>query len=104
MDVELSINTELAHTILTGFIRSEITRIGFDHAVINLSGGIDSALSCFLAAEALGPKNVLAIRLPYRTSSSDSLNDAQRVIDATGVQSMTLEITDMVDPLIAKIP
>ncbi len=102
--VDLSINTDLARKILTGFIHSEITRIGFSHAVINLSGGIDSALSCFLAAEALGPENVLAIRLPYRTSSPESLEDAQRVIDATGVKSMTVEITEMVEPLFAKFP
>jgi NAD+ synthase len=100
----LSINTDLARTILTGFIKTEITRTGFSHAVIGLSGGIDSALSCVLAAEALGPENVLAIRMPYKSSSRDSLEDAQRVIDATGVQAMTVEITEMVDPLIAKFP
>ena len=102
--VDLSIDTDLARKILTGFIHSEITRMGFSRAVVNLSGGIDSALSCFLAAEALGPENVLAIRLPYRTSSKDSLEDAQKVIDATGVRSMTVEITDMVEPLFAKFP
>lgn len=102
--VDLTINTDLARKILTGFIHSEITRMGFSHAVINLSGGIDSALSCFLAVEALGPENVLAIRLPYRTSSKDSLEDAQKVIDATGVKSITVEITDMVEPLFAKFP
>lgn len=101
---DLHINSALARRILTGFIRSEITRTGLKRAVVNLSGGIDSALSCFLAAEALGPENVLAIRLPYRTSSPDSLEHAQMVIDATGVQSITLDITPMVDPLIAAFP
>ena len=101
---DLKINTDLARRILTGFIKSEITRTGFSRAVVNLSGGIDSALSCVLAAEALGPENVLAIRLPYKSSSPDSLEHAQLVIDATGVQAMTLEITEMVDPLIAKFP
>ena len=101
---DLSINTDLARTILTGFLKTEITRTGYSRAVIGLSGGIDSALSCFLAAEALGPQNVLAVRMPYKSSSRDSLEDAQRVIDATGVQSMTVEITEMVDPLIAKFP
>lgn len=104
LHVDLTINTDLARKILTGFLHTEITRIGYQHAVINLSGGLDSALSCFLVAEALGPQNVLAIRLPYRTSSRDSLEDAQKVIDATGVQSITVEITEMVDPLIAKFP
>jgi NAD+ synthase len=102
--IDLTINTDLARKILTGFLYSEITRTGYQHAVINLSGGIDSALSCFLAAEALGPQNVLAIRLPYRASSPDSLADAQKVIDATGVQSITVEITAMVDPLFARFP
>ena len=100
----LLINTDLAKKILTGFIHSELTRVGFTKAVIGLSGGIDSALSCVLAAEALGPENVLAVRMPYRSSSQDSLDDAQRVIDATGVQSLTIEITQMVDPLFERFP
>jgi NAD+ synthase len=104
INVDLTINTDLARGILTGFIRSELNRMGFSKAVINLSGGIDSALSCYLAAEALGAQNVLAIRLPYRTSSQDSLDDAQSVIDSLGVQSLTLEITGMVDPLIEHFP
>jgi NAD+ synthase len=102
--IDLTINTDLARTILTGFIRSEITRAGFDHAVINLSGGLDSTLACYLAAEALGPQNVLALRLPYRTSSQDSLDHAQLVIDTLGVQSLTIPITEMVDPLLERFP
>ncbi len=104
MNVDLTIHTELAQRILTGFLKSEITRVGYSKAVIALSGGIDSALSCFLAAEALGPENVLAIRMPYKTSSSDSLEHAQKVIDALGVQSMTVPITEMVDPLLERFP
>jgi len=104
LTVDLTIHTDLARKILTGFIHSEITRTGFTRAVIGLSGGLDSALSCFLAAEALGPQNVLAIRMPYKTSSPESLSDAQKVIDATGVQSMTVEITDMVEPLFERFP
>jgi NAD+ synthase len=102
--IDLTINTELAKTILTGFISSEITRAGFERAVVGLSGGIDSALSCFLSAEALGPENVLAVRMPYKTSSIDSLEDAQRVIDITGVNSLTVPITDIVDPLFERFP
>ncbi len=102
--IDLSINTDLARQILTGFIRSEVTRAGFEHAVIALSGGLDSALSCFLTAEALGPQNVLAIRMPYKSSSTESLEHAQMVIDALGVQSETVPITDMVDPLFERFP
>lgn len=104
MNVDLSIHPRLARQILTGFIRSEITRAGFTRAVIGLSGGIDSALSCALAAEALGAANVLAVRMPYRTSSPDSLADAQAVADQLGVTMETIEITDMVEPLIRRDP
>lgn len=102
--VDLTINTELARKILTGFIHSEITRAGFSRAVVGLSGGVDSSLACFLAAEALGPENVLAVRMPYKTSSPDSMEDAQRVIDASGVQSVTVSVTEMADALIDQFP
>ncbi|MEX1248747.1 MAG: NAD+ synthase [Anaerolineales bacterium] len=103
-EIDLTINTDLARRILTGFIRREVTRVGLKKAVLGVSGGVDSALSCYLAAQALGPENVLALRLPYKTSSPDSLTHAQLVIDATGVQSKTIDITPMVDPFFAAIP
>jgi len=102
--IDLTINTDVARQILTGFIKSELNRMGFTHAIINLSGGLDSALSCVLAAEALGSDNVMALRLPYRTSSPDSLEHAQLMIDKFGVRSETIDITDMVDPLIRHDP
>ena len=86
------------------FLRDEIRKVGIEHAVIALSGGIDSALACYLAAQAIGAHNVYAVRMPYRTSSADSLDHAQLVIDALGVHCETVEITDMVDPLIARTP
>ncbi|MFN3491275.1 MAG: NAD+ synthase [Anaerolineales bacterium] len=99
IDTNLTINTDLAHEILTGFIKSEVTRTGLSRAIIGLSGGIDSALSCALAVEALGKENVLAVRMPYKASSKDSLEHAQLLIDQLGIQSKTIEITDMVEPL-----
>ncbi|HRK89503.1 MAG TPA: NAD+ synthase [Anaerolineales bacterium] len=104
VDINLSINTGLAREILAGFIKSEISRVGMTRAIINLSGGLDSALSCALAVEALGAENVIVLRLPYRTSSPDSLAHAQMVIDQFKVQSETIDITPMVDPLIARDP
>jgi NAD+ synthase len=102
--IDLSINTDLARKILTGFIHTEVTRAGFSRAVIALSGGVDSSLACYLTAEALGPENVLAVRLPYKSSSPDSMEHAQMVIDNLGVKSITIEITEMVEPLFERFP
>jgi NAD+ synthase len=104
IDEKLAINTELAEKILVGFVQDAITKVGFKKAVLGLSGGIDSALSAFLAAKALGPENVLAVRMPYRTSSEGSLTDAQAVIDQLGLPSLTIPITPMVEPLIEQFP
>ncbi len=102
--IDLTINTDVARTILTGFIRSELTRVGFTRGVVGLSGGIDSALSYALTVEALGAENVLAVRLPYRSSSSDSLDHAQMLIEQFKSPSETVEITEMVEPLFAQDP
>lgn len=99
VNVNLTINTDLARNILVGFIKSEITRVGMSRAVVALSGGIDSALSLALAVDALGADNVLAVRIPYKASSKDSLDHAQLLIDQLGVPNKTIEITDMVEPL-----
>ncbi len=101
---DLTINTDVAHQILTGFIKSEVTRVGYSRAVINLSGGLDSAIACVLAVDALGADNILALRLPYRTSSPDSLEHAQLLIDTFKIKSETIDITEMVDSLIKRDP
>ncbi len=101
---DLSIDTDLTRKILAGFIQTEITRAGFSRAVVGLSGGVDSSLSCYLAVETLGAENVLALRMPYETSSSGSLEHAQLVIDELGVQAETVPITAMVEPLFERFP
>jgi NAD+ synthase len=100
----LEINTSLARKVLVSFVREEITRTGLRRAVVGVSGGIDSALSCYLAAEALGPENVLAVCMPYKHSSPDSLRHAGLVIQATGVQTLTVDITPMVEPIFEQFP
>jgi len=96
----MDINTDLAQKMISGFIKDQINKAGLNGAVIGLSGGIDSALSAYLSAKALGPENVLAVRMPYRTSSENSLIDAEAVIEDLGLPSMTVPITDMADALI----
>ena len=69
MDIDLSINTNLVCKLLMRFIHTEITRTGLSRAVLGLSGGIDSALVAYLSVAALGTENVLAVRMPYKSSS-----------------------------------
>jgi len=102
--ISLEINTQLARQILTGFIRQEIQRAGFERGVVGVSGGVDSALTCFLAAEALGPHNVMAVLMPYRSSSPDSEQHALQVVQTAGVQHVVLPITAMADGLLAQLP
>ena len=93
----MKINCELTARILEGFIRDELSKAGFARVVVGLSGGIDSAVSCVFAARALGPENVRAILMPYKTSSQESLTDAQAVVDQFHIESETVDITRIVD-------
>ena len=97
-------NTALLRKILVAFVRDEVRKVGVERVVLGLSGGVDSSLSAFLAAEALGAENVLAIRMPYRTSSHDSLEDAASVVEALGIPSLTIDITAQVDAYFERHP
>lgn len=100
----LAINPELARRWLVEFIRDEVQRRrGFEGVVLGLSGGVDSALVAYLAVEALGKDHVTAVRMPYRTSSPDSLAHAQLVIDALGLPSRTVDISAGVDGIAGAI-
>jgi len=100
----LTINAQLVREILTRFIRNEIERTGLKRAVMGLSGGIDSSVVTVLAAEALGPQNVLAVMMPYKTSSEATRRDSRAVIEHTGVQSLEIPITDQIDAYFARFP
>jgi NAD+ synthase len=97
-DAPLRIDAELVRCWLVEFLRDEVRRRrGFQDVVLALSGGVDSSLTAFLCAEAFGPEHVFAIRMPYRTSSKESLEHAQLVIDQLGLRSATVDISDAVD-------
>jgi NAD+ synthase len=94
---DLKLNTKIVRDLLVRFIKDQTTNAGFTKAVIGVSGGVDSAVSAVLAAEALGKENVLGVMIPYRTSNPKSVEDATLVIQATGIHSELVDISKMVD-------
>jgi len=94
---ELAIDTDAARRISAEFIRAQLDQAGFDKVLLGLSGGIDSALVAYLAAEAIGPEHVLAILMPYRTSSPSSRGDAEEVVRRLGCPSELVDISAIVD-------
>ena len=97
------IDAEQVIGIIVAFIRAQLEQTGFSRLVVGLSGGVDSATVAYLAARAAGPDNLLAVLMPYRTSSPDSETDAHRVVAALGCRSERIDITPMVEPMLALI-
>ncbi len=94
----LTLDLGLVERTLVEFIREEVQRRrGFRHAVVGVSGGVDSAVSLFLACRALGPENVHGFRLPYRTSSPESLEHGTLALEATGAHTHTIDISEPID-------
>jgi len=100
----LAIDPDLARRWLTSFLKDEVVRRrGFTKAIVGLSGGVDSSLTAVLAVEALGKENVIAVRMPYKTSSPESLQHAQLVIDQLGIAALTIDITAAVDGYLSQV-
>ena len=100
----LEIDPALVEQWLVHFLRAELQQRGFERAVVGVSGGVDSAVTAFLAARALGPRNVVGVRMPYRTSSQESLAHGQLVLDALGLEARTMDISPAVDGYLTQEP
>ncbi len=96
----LDLDVGLVERTLVRFIREEVERRGFERVVLGVSGGVDSSVSLYLAVRAVGAHNVHAFRLPYSTSSSESLEHAERVAQATGAHLDTIDISEQVDAFV----
>jgi len=98
----LRLDFDLVRGKLIRFIAEETRKAGFGRAVVGVSGGVDSAVSVTLAAEALGKENVLGVLMPYSSSSPASAADAAVLLSKLGVRSETVPITPFVDAFLAR--
>jgi NAD+ synthase len=104
LPAEVAIDTGIARRVIADFIRGQLRQAGFERLVLGLSGGIDSALVAFLAAEAIGADKLLCVLMPYRTSSPASRSDAEEVVGRLGCGSELVDISPMVDAFFADDP
>ena len=89
--------------VIVRFIRAQLEQTGFERLVLGLSGGVDSATVAYLCARVVSPDRLLAVRMPYRTSSDASETDALRVVEALGCATERVDITPMVEPMLELI-
>ncbi len=100
----LKIDCPAVEQQLIGFIRDFFTSARFARGVFGISGGLDSTVTAFLAAEALGPDNVLGLILPYKTTSPACVDDATTVVQHLGIRRQTIDITPQIDAYFEQLP
>ncbi len=98
----LRIDEALVRKMLLAFLRDEARTAAYARAVLNLSGGIDSSVVAYLAAEAYGSHNVTALLLPHRLSQEASLEDARLVARELGIATEVLDISAQIDAFFAR--
>jgi NAD+ synthase (glutamine-hydrolysing) len=92
----LSDPAEVYAALVTG-VRDYVRKNGFRSVILALSGGIDSALTATIAADAIGPSNVHVVLMPSRYSSEHSVTDAEDLVKRQGLHALTIPIASMVD-------
>jgi NAD+ synthase len=97
----LRIDEVLVRKMLVSFLRQETVKTGATRLVLGVSGGVDSAVVAALAADALGPQNVLGLFTPYRSTAGRSKADAEDVARIFGIRLEEVPITAQVDAYFA---
>jgi NAD+ synthase len=100
----MQINCAFATRILTAFIKEELAKFGFKKGILGLSGGLDSTVCAYLAARALGPKNVLGLIMPYGTSFGVDVQDARQAATRLKVRHKIIDVAPMVDAYFERHP
>jgi len=94
---ELKINSSIVVDTITHFISDCLKKSGLSRGIIGLSGGLDSTVSAYLAARALGKERVIAVIMPYKMSDPLSEVDALKISKILGIQHLKVDITPMID-------
>lgn len=100
----LALDAESTVKVLAGFIKDELSKVGFDRLVVGVSGGLDSATVAFLSAGAIGPENVSGVIMPYKESDPGNVRDAEEVVELTKINRHTVDITPQVEPYFQRFP
>ncbi len=101
--IDLQLNVKIVRKILVHFISDAVRSAGFEKGIIGLSGGVDSTLAAYLAAEALGPQALIGVAMPSASSNGRSLEDATLVAGSLGIRLEIVEISPMVSAHTARV-
>lgn len=103
MSIDLTLNPSKTAEKIVKFIKDTVHQAGFSRVVIGLSGGIDSSVSCVLAAKALGSSNIYVCLLPYGKLNTEGLIDAKSVTVKLNIPSSNIVLINtkpLADPII----
>jgi len=100
----MKINPEFVEKLLTRFIKEELSKFDYAKGILGLSGGLDSAVCAYLAARALGPKNVIVLIMPYKETFCRDVQDAKDLAQRLGIKFRITDISPMVDAYFARNP
>ncbi len=100
----MSINPEKTEKIIRNFLTKELSRIGYRKGVVGLSGGLDSATVLFLLTRSIGPENSIAVIMPHKVTSKESVEDAKEIVKLLGVKHHLIDITPMVEAYFEIMP
>src|SRR6185437_5848305 len=91
---DFAVEAEIWNALVLG-VRDYARKTRFQKVLLGLSGGVDSALTAAIAADAMGPENVLAVMMPSIYSSRGSIDDSVELVRNLGIQSLTLSIEEI---------
>lgn len=100
----MKINPSFVEKLLTRFIKEELSKFNFKKGILGLSGGLDSTVCAYLAAIALGPKNVIALIMPYKDTFGRDVKDAIDLAKLLHLKFHLIDISPMVDAYYTHFP